>query len=477
MQGHPQAYFEFDQVLASHDALDPHALVAVLPARDGLRVSRVDGLGLVAARRRDDFTHVVAGVSAAVELWDADFWAAQPEDLELDELEATPIDLDFVADAPPGVATRLLDAALAGPVIFFAPDEAQRIAWVAWLTYALPDGASLTFSTAGDEGVRVSATTEPSPDAIDTTAPCELAATFYSRVAAHLAARGGLQEAVARLQEPDGLALAVYGGATELLAPNQLPLALQLITELASSGEVALAARAAAGLPGAGPTTALALREVPAATDLAPVDEHDEIVDAEVVEEAPLELPAPIAEVVEEPGPFEELHEDEVIEVPFEAASAEPEPGPFEALHEDEVIEVPFEAAPAEPELPDEDEDEGLPDADAWSNLLAELKAESVEPDESLPPLPEIEQRRVRDRFVPPPEPVQPEPEPEPTELSVELGISLEAFAQSLSQVPEPEDRVEEALPPAEEEEVISEQEIGMSLADLEAELKKDEQP
>lgn len=452
MQGHPQAYFEFDQVLASHDALDPHALVAVLPARDGLRVSRVDGLGLVAARRRDDFTHVVAGVSAAVELWGADFWATQPEDLELDELDATPIDLDFVADAPPGVATRLLDAALAGPVVFYAPDERQRTAWVAWLTYALPDGASLTFSTAGDEGVRVSATTEPSPDAIDTTAPCELAATFYSRVAAHLAARGGLQEAVARLQEPDGLALAVYGGATDLIAPHQLPLALQLITELASSGEVALAARAAAALPGAGPTTALAVREAPAPTDLAPVDEPDEIVDAEVVEDEPLELPAPVAEVVEEPGPFEELHEDE-------------------------VIEVPFETVPAEPERPDEDEDEGLPDADAWSNLLAELKAESVEPDASLPPLPEIEQRRVRDRFVPPPAPVQPEPEPEPTELSVELGISLEAFAQSLSQVPEPEAPLEEPAPPAEEEEVISEQEIGMSLADLEASLKKDEQP
>ena len=494
-QGHPQAFFHTTEVLASSDALDPVALLAALPERDGLRVSAVEGAGLVAARRRDDFIHLVSGVSAAIELWDADFWRTDPGDLELEALDAQPIDLAFLADAPPGVATRLLDAALAGPVSFSAPDEEQRANWIAWLTYALPDGAALTFSTAGDEGVRISAFADPTPDAIDTTVPCELAATLYTRVAAELAARGELREAVARLDEPDGLALAVYGGATHLIAPHQLPLALELITELATAGEVALAARAAAALPSAGPTTALVLHAEPAATELVAIEEPEEILDAEVVEEP-------------ERGPFEDLDEDDVIEVPFEPAPAEPEPepeaepGPFEALDEDDVIEVPFEVVPAEPvetepemHEPGDEDEEGLPDVDAWSSLLAELKSESVEPDESLPPLPDIEQGRVRDRFWTPPAPPEPEPEPEPivepaavepepdpepepepeaVETSVELGISLEAFAQSLSQAPEP---VEETPPPAEEEVVIEEQEIGMSLADLEASLKRGEQP
>ena len=171
----------------------------------------------------------------------------QTDDGDFEDMRTGPVDLGFLADAPPGVATRLLDAALAGPVVFSEPDEDLRLAWIAWLAYALPDGAALTFSTAGDEDARVRVADEPG--AIDTTEPCDLNPSLYARVAVQLAARGELRAAVARLDEPDGLALAVHGGATDLIAPHQLPLALQLITELATAGHVREAARAAAALP------------------------------------------------------------------------------------------------------------------------------------------------------------------------------------------------------------------------------------
>ncbi|MDA0181035.1 hypothetical protein OJ997_12070 [Solirubrobacter phytolaccae] len=480
-KGHPQAYFHLTEVLASHDTLDPVALLAVLPGHDGLRVSAVEGVGLVAARRVDDFTHVVAGVPSGAGLHGASFWRVEPGPLELDALEARPVDLGFLADAPAGVATRLLDAALAGPVVFFEPDDTRRAAWVEWLNSALPGGAGLTFSTAGDDGVRVSASAEPIADAIDATEPCDLAPTLYARVAQELAARGELIEAVARLDEPDGLSLAVYGGATDLLAPHQLPLALQLIIELATSGEVALAARAADGLPTAGPTTALAVRDEPAPMEIVALTEPDEILDAEVVEEdevidATFEVePEPEPEIVEPPGPFETLDDDEVIEVPFEAVPVEPEPD-----LEPEPEPEPAAEEPEMSEAPEDEEPDELPDMDAWSSLLAELKTESVQPDESLPPMPEIEERRIRDRFVTPPAPAPvAEEEPEVADTTIELGISLEAFAQSLSQAPapstpEPEAAEEEAVP---EVEVIEEREVGMSLADLEASLKRGEQP
>lgn len=133
---HPQAYFDVDQVLASSPELDPGALLVALPAHDGLRVSHVAGVGIVAAQRRGDFTHVVAGLDGTHAI-DLAPWDDEPAD-EFGDLEARPVDLAFLADAPPGVATRLLDAALAGPVVLFEPDEARRREWMAWLTYALP---------------------------------------------------------------------------------------------------------------------------------------------------------------------------------------------------------------------------------------------------------------------------------------------------------------------------------------------------
>jgi hypothetical protein len=467
-QGHPQAYFDSTEVLAASDALDPAALLPALPGHDGLRVSAIEGLGLVAARRVGDFTHVVTGVRAGADLFDAPFWRVEPGPLELEALETRPADLGFLAEAPTGVATRLLDAALAGPVVFSDPDDERRAAWVIWLRFALPDGAALTFSTAGDDGVRVSASAESSLDAIDATEPCDLQSTLYARVALDLALRGELQEATERLEAPDGVALAVYGGATDLLVPDQLPQALELITELAGAGEVRLAARAAAALPTAVAGTALVLHESPPLPE--PVEpEPDEIVDAEVVEDAPIRL-----------------DDDTVVEVPFEVVPAE------DVEEGDVVVEAPFEVAHAEPVEADEEPDDELPDLDAWSSLLSELMAESVTPDEELPSLPSIDELRIRERYaaVPDPEPViEPEPEPEPEPgMSIEFGVALEAFARSLSQAPEPPPveeqevgmslaELEASLEPSPEDEIVEEREVGMSLAELEASLKRGEQP
>ncbi|MBE2317071.1 hypothetical protein DVA67_013905 [Solirubrobacter sp. CPCC 204708] len=403
-QGHPQAYFDSDQVLASSEALDPSRLLAAVPAREGLLVREVEGVGLVAARRIDDFTHAVADL-AGVHAIDV-VWRENPGELE--PLETRAPDFGFLADAPPGVATRLLDAALAGPVVFTGPDPE---AWIAWITHALPGGERITFSTAGDEDVRI----RVAEGGIDTTEPCELPPSFYARVALELARRGVLLDAVARLEDADGLALAVHGGATDLIAPHQLPLALQLITELAAAGHVHEAARAAAALPlhTALPGTALVLREEPPLPEvIAP--EPEEILEAEVVEEADEAPDATEPEPeVEEAEPVDDefvIRDDEIISVPFEPAVDEEPIAPGQPIPDDVVIEVPFDVEPAE-----EAAEEPLPDVDAWSNLLSELKTESVTPDESLPEL------------------AEPEPEEEVIE-EVELGISLAELEESLKQ-------------------------------------------
>jgi len=328
-QGRLQAYFDSDVVLASSPGLDPEPLRAALPRGEGMRVSAIEGVGLVAARRIEDFTHVavVGAGELAIELTG---WQENPG--EFAELESRPVDLAFLADAPRGVAARLLDAALTGPVVLAA---AEPEPWLAWLSCALP---RLTWSTAGDPDVHVRVADEPG--AIDVTEPSDAAPSLYASVALELAARGELRAAAARLHEPDGVALAVHGGATELIAPHQLPLALQRITELATAGHVREAARAARALPSGGVHTQL---------------------------------------VVHEPAPLPELVEAEVEEI-TDAEVVEPEP-----LPDDVVISVPFDV-------------ETLAQADAWANLLAELETgmpPDDEAEEAAPVEPEVVEEEV----------------------------------------------------------------------------------
>ena len=405
---HPQAYFSSSEVLAASPGLE--RLADALPRADTLRVSEVEGLGLVAARTVDGFTHAVAGLDGllGIQLWDAPHWRTDPGPVELPALEPGPLDLaralEVLADAPEGVATTLLDAALAGAVAFTDPDPERRAAWIAWISFALPpaQAARLTFTTDHpDPAVQVSASAE-AEGAIDATQPSAAEPSLYARAALELARRGDLTAALAHLEAADGVALAVHGGATHLIAPDELPRALALITELAERGHVHEAARAASALPS--PSAAL----VPAPVVPAPV----------VIEEA-------------EPEPIEA----EVVPEPFQFARVEREP-----IMEAEVVPE------VEPEAPAEAA-EALPDTDAWSSLLSELKTESVEPE-------------------PEPDPVEPEPpevEPDIVEASYELGISLEAFAASLA----PE------VPPVE----LKEFEVRMSLAEFEASLKPRKEP
>ena len=114
--------------------------------------------------------------------------------------------------------------------------------------------------------------------------------------------------------------------------PHQLPLALQLITELATAGHVREAARAAARLPTGAAGASLVIREA------------EKILLPDIVEPEP-ELILE-ADVVEEPEPEPEVV-DEPIAVPFEPARVEV-PEAIEDPEEDEVVVEPEPDAAAD---------------------------------------------------------------------------------------------------------------------------------
>src|ERR1700754_3066950 len=253
-----QAYLSDSEIIAATPPLDV-APLALLAAQDGLVAAELPGIGWVASRTVNGFTHVVALPDGmrAIELWDAPHWRDFGNLIEdLDDLEPAPVDL--LKDAPPGVAEQLLDAVLAGgPVVLVEPDDERRIAWIAWVSYALP--RPLSFATFPAE---VDLCVVTSGEGLDATRASTATPSFYARIAAELARRGDLAAAVSRIDDTDPLALAVSGGAPDLLEPTDLPRALELITDLASRGEVAIAARAAAALgaesPAAEPVAAAA---------------------------------------------------------------------------------------------------------------------------------------------------------------------------------------------------------------------------
>src|SRR4051794_35585529 len=261
---HRQAFYSSGELTAASPSLGPAALAALAEAQaggDGLKVIALEGLGMVAARSVDGFSHVVVGLPAemlGIELWDAPHWRedAPAEPRDLPALEPGPLDLararSLLADAPPGVAAALLDAVLSeAPVVLAEPDEERRAAWIAWVSFALPRAYArrLTFTTSGRaDDVRISATAHADEGAIDATRPFTGETGLYARVAAALDA-AALTRALRLIEEPDAVALAVAAGTTELIEPADLRHALERIADLARRGHVAEAARAAGNLP------------------------------------------------------------------------------------------------------------------------------------------------------------------------------------------------------------------------------------
>ena len=410
-------------MIAASPALDPADLDLPDPGGDALL-----GLGRVAALTSGEFTHVVAG--AGIEHWDADFWREDGDELEeLDELHPGPLDLpcalELLADAPYGVREALLDAALDGPVVLVDPDPQRRAAWIAWISAILPEPPTFATFATRPLDVRVCATTHEHvgafPAALDTTLPVNTEPSRYATIASTVAGRDP-----SALGELDPVALAVNGGATDLLTPEDLPRALRLITDLARRGEVAVAARAAAGL-GAG-AVALVVAETPRPAELElHVERKPEPPDAEVVEAEAVEIvdwPTVEAEPVEEPTPWA----PPVVEQPVSLRD----------------LEASLEPLKPEPEVVREDTfGAGLP--------LHELEeAVETQPAQSGRSLDELMTAFTTDPLE---APEKHEQEPEEVE-ETELGLSLSEVEATL--------------------EVTQEADVGMSLEEFEASLKRE---
>jgi hypothetical protein len=282
-----------------------------------LKVTTVDGVGPVASRTTyvgrefrgrggapdegrfgNYFSHVVIGHEPdafdgllGVELWGAPHWCDEEVDdpalVELPRLEPGPLDLPaalaLFSEAPAGVAETLLDAASAaidgGPrVVVVEPDAKRRVAWLAWLSFALPPSVArrLTFTTFSGRpryalDVHVCMTT-PSCDIdfaahelgqtvvlIDAQRPAlEGRRSLYARTAQALAQSGPdvLADAVRAVDaEPArtrGVALAVVAEATEVIDDDDVGAVLELLVSITRERGVEKAAALARSLPGAG---------------------------------------------------------------------------------------------------------------------------------------------------------------------------------------------------------------------------------
>ena len=448
---HPQAYLSAFEVIAASPSLDVASLHIPDAGGDALLVVESNGHGLLAARTEGDFTHVVGGLAApGIELWEAPHWRADGEHLEeIEALEPGPLDLrralDLLADAPPGVHAELLDAALAGPIVLVEDDPERRAAWIAWLAATVPGPLTFATFTTRPLDVRVSATTHEHAaafsNAIDTSRPSIMAPSRYALVATTLAARN--PAALVAPADADAVALAVAGGATDQLTPDDLPRALELITDLARTGDVATAARAAAAL-GSRPVIS---------TDLA------------VSAPTPTEI-----EVLAEPEPEEVIEDAEVVSEEFfettttldAFASALTAWAPRE-IPEAEVIEETFDEGMALTELEAEVEHRpGDDDAPAHAEGRQSLEALMAAEPEIVTPVfvePELSEDSGRSlgelmaAFTG--DPLEAPPEEEPViEETFEGGVSLHDLEASL--------------------EIVEEAEVGMSLDEFEASLKRE---
>src|SRR3954454_10344668 len=118
---HRQAYFSSPESHEASVALGPAALAALgelYTGEDGLAVFELEGLGMVAARTVDGFTHFLVGPFdglLGIELWDSPHWREQGSEIEeVRQLEPGPPDLSMLDGAPGGVHAALLEAALEG---------------------------------------------------------------------------------------------------------------------------------------------------------------------------------------------------------------------------------------------------------------------------------------------------------------------------------------------------------------------------
>ena len=128
---------------------------------------------------------------------------------------------------------------------------------------------------------------------------------------------------------------------------------------------------------------------------------------------------------------------------------------------------MPFDVEP-----PEEPEEEPLPDMDAWSSLLSELKTESVQPDENLPCC-RTSRSCAAATASAEPAPSSRDPEPERAEPRRD-DVRARDLARGVRRVAGRGARAGARAEPEAAEEVLEEQEIGMSLAELEESLKRE---
>ncbi len=393
---------------------------------DGLRVSEVEGLGLVAARRVGDFTHVVAGVDAGIEPSTRSSGGRSRADSRPRRPPAPGVDLGFLADAPPGVATRLLDAALAGPVVFSEPDERapRGLDRLARPTRSRTARHSRS-PPAGDDG-RPRQRRRRGPDAIDTTQPSRphpeplRPRRAWSSPHRGDAPRRGRPPRRARRPRPRRL--------RRRDRPHRPP-------PTPARARAHHRARHLRPRPRSRPRRRRAPDRRPQHRARPPRGNP-----ARRRSSSPNPRRSSRRKSSRNPSPSRTCRRSHDRRSPFEPVPARAEDDSFD-----------------EPRSIDEEPEDELPDLDAWSSLLAELKTESVAPDETLPvaaghrraaspravllraghPARAGARARARARSAPEPEPVAvapepPEPEPTPVETTYELGISLDAFAASL---------------------------------------------
>ena len=210
---------------------------------------------------------------------------------ETDVLEPGPLDLaralELLAERPDGVATTLLDAALAGPVVLHGPgpraprglDRLDLLRASARHRRA----AHVLHRPRRPDRARQRATPRPQARSTRRSPPRRNpASTRGWRSNSRTAATSAPPSPA--LEEADGVALAVHSGATHLLAPEHLPRALELITDLVRCADRS-PRRPAPRAPYPGPPPRSSRRR--AVPSPVVIDEVEpEPLDAEVVEES-----------------------------------------------------------------------------------------------------------------------------------------------------------------------------------------------